>query len=450
MRHIYHESAFDTAAPVGSLWEETAGAPVDCPDLAGEENASCDVAIIGAGVTGLSAAYHMARDNGVHVRVLEAGVVGWGGSGRNGGFVGGGGSKVDGDVLAKRYGLDEAKRFMGWQKGTVELVADILQSENIDADKTGTNEIGFAHKPNRATGMAKYIAHSNKTFGTDYSYMDKDQCAEHGLAGPQVHGGFVIPGYFGIQPMKYVRGLARAAQKHGAIIHDHAPVGGWRKDGDMHVLSTPKGEVRARKVIIATNGYTAEDTNSGLAGRMLPGLSNILVTRPMNAEEIKAQGWTTTDICFDSRKLLHYIRLLPDGRFMFGGRGGWDASAEGKARMRLYMERTFREMLPAWSDVEFTHFWNGFICLSYDLVAHISNPQGDNSVWSALAWQGSGVAAGTGAGKLAAKLAVGEATAQADIPLVMRKEPPKFPFPFLRTTYLRAAYSLYHIKDEYF
>ena len=92
--------------------------------------------------------------------------------------------------------------------------------------------------------------------------------------------------------------------------------------------------------------------------------------------------------------------------------------------------------------------WNGFISLLYNLVAHISNPQGD-TVWSALAWQGSGVAAGTGAGKLVASLVKGEATAQADIPLVMRSQPPKFPFPFLRTKYLRAVYTLYRIKDEY-
>lgn len=449
MRHIYHESAFDTAVLVGSLWEETAGDPVECTDLAGEENVECEVAIIGAGVTGLSAAYHMARDSGVDVRVLEAGDVGWGGSGRNGGFVGRGGTKVDAEGLARRFGLAEARRFADWQKSTVELVAELLQSEGIDAEKTGRSEIGFAHRPNRAEGMRRYVEHSNRTFGTDYSYMDRDQCREHGLAGPQVHGGYVIPGCFGIHPMKYVRGLARAAQKHGVVIHEHAPVGDWRKDGGTHLLSTPKGVVRAKRVIIATNGYTAEDTHKGLAGRMLPGLSNILVTRPLSQEEIKAQGWSTTDLCFDSRKLLHYVRLLPDGRFMFGGRGGWDASERGKARMRVYMERTFKEMLPAWSDVEFTHFWNGFICLSYDLVAHISNPQGDDTVWSALAWQGSGVAAGTGAGKLVASLVKGEATAQAVIPLVMRSQPPKFPFPFLRTKYLRAAYALYRIKDEY-
>ena len=153
---------------------------------------------------------------------------------------------------------------------------------------------------------------------------------------------------------------------------------------------------------------------------------------------------------YDTRNLLHYIRLLPDGRFLFGGRGGYDASPAGKARMRAYMERSFKQMLPTWSNVEFIHFWNGFVNLSYDQVAHISNPADDDTVWSALGWQGSGIAAGTGAGKIVAQLVTGSASAQQAIPLVMRSQPPKFPLSFLRTTYLRAAYSLYRIKDEYF
>ena len=279
MRHIYHESAFDTTAPVGSLWEDTAGDPVECTDLAGEEDVECEAAIIGAGVTGLSAAYHMARDSGIDVRVLEAGDVGWGGSGRNGGFVGRGGTMVDAEGLARRFGLAEARRFADWQKSTVELVADILQSEGIDAEKTGQTEIGFAHRPNRAEGMRRYVEHLNKTFGTDYSYMDRNQCREHGLAGPQVHGGYVIPDCFGIHPMKYVRGLARAAQKHGVVVHEHAPVGDWRRDGDIHLLSTPKGVVRAKSVIISTNGYGGRHTQR--TGRAdVTGALQHLVTRP--------------------------------------------------------------------------------------------------------------------------------------------------------------------------
>ena len=277
MRHIYHESAFDTTAPVGSLWEDAAGDPVECTDLAGEEDVGCEVAIIGAGVTGLSAAYHMARDSGIDVRVLEAGDVGWGGSGRNGGFVGRGGTMVDAEGLARRFGLAEAIRFADWQKSTVELVADILQSEGTDAEKTGQTEIGFAHRPNRAEGMRRYVEHSNKTFGTDYSYMDRDQCREHGLAGPQVHGGYVIPDCFGIHPMKYVRDWPRRPEARRGHPRTRPR---WGLMKTYTSFRHPK-VWSARKVSSSPPTATAEDTHKGLAGRMLPGLSNILVTRPL-------------------------------------------------------------------------------------------------------------------------------------------------------------------------
>ncbi len=449
MRHIYDESAFDTTKPVGSWWLDSAGDAVDTTDLAGGENVRCEIAVIGAGYTGLSAAYHLARDHGADVRVLDAAYPGFGGSGRNGGFVGPGATKLSSDAMVRKVGMDETKRFMALQGESIDLVAALLDGENIDADKTGACEIEFAHKPNRVQELRQGAAYMRNTFGAKFEFMDKDECTAHGFAGPQVHGGLKIPGCFGVHPLKYARGLARAAQKRGVIIHGEAPVIGWHKEGGTHVLATPRGEVRAKQVIIGTNGYTAEDTNPGLAGRVLPGLSNILITRPLSAEEQAAQGWTTTDIIYDSRKLLHYVRLLPDGRFLFGGRGGWDASPAGKARMRIYMEKTFKQMFPAWAHVEFTHFWNGFICLTYDLVAHVGHPQGDETVWSALAYHGSGVAAATGTGRLAARLAAKAATLEKDVPVIMRDVPPRFPFPFLRTQYLRGAYAWYHIKDEW-
>jgi len=449
MRHIYDETAFDTTKPVGSWWLDSAGEAVATTDLAGVENVRCDIAIIGGGFTGLSAAFHLARDFGVNVRVLDAAYPGFGGSGRNGGFVGPGATKLDPGSMIRKVGMDETKRFMALQRDSIDLVGELLATEGIDADKTGTSEIEFAHKANRVQGLRDEAAYWRKTFGTDAQFMDKDECSAHGLAGPQVHAGLKFSDCFGVHPLKYVRGLARAAQAQGVVIHDHAPVVGWSKEQGVHVLSTPKGEVRADQVIIGTNGYTAEDTNPGLAGRVLPALSNILITRPLTAEEQASQGWTTTDITFDSRKLLHYVRLLPDGRFLFGGRGGWDASPAGKASMRAYMEKTFKEMFPAWSDVEFTHFWNGFICLTSDLVAHVGHPQGDETVWSALAYHGSGVAAATGTGRLVARLAAGAATLEADVPSIMHGVPPRFPLPFLRTQYLRGAYWWYYAKDEW-
>ena len=442
--------AFDTSRPVESWWLDSVGENVQCSDLSCERNDYCDVAVIGAGFTGLSAAYHIAMDYEADVRVLDASYPGFGCSGRNGGFVGGEATKLDIDDIIKKFGLAETKRFYKVQREATETVATILEAESIDADKTGSSLICFAHKLNRVEKLQKTVEYVKKTLGENWTFMTRDECTSHGLAGPQVFAGIKIPDHFGLHPLKYVFGLARAAQKRGVTIYNEAPVRDWKKEGGYHTLVTSKGNLKAKKVIVGTNGYTSETMNMKLSGRLLPALSNILVTRPLSRAEQLAQGWTTHDTTFDTRKLLHYVRLLPDGRFLFGGRGGLDASLEGKKKMRACMEKEFKQMFPAWRDVEFTHFWNGFVCLTYDRVAHIGRVDDDDTVWCALAYHGNGVSAATAAGKTLSKLVMGSSTIEHEVPLLMQGIPPRFPFAFLRTTYLQGAYWWYQVNDNFF
>lgn len=450
MRYLYHDHAYDFTRPAPSWWEASAGAPVETNDLAAEENVSCDIAIIGGGYTGLSAAYHLVRDHGADVRVLDAGKPGWGASGRNGGFCGPGATKLSRDQMIRRYGVEAAKAFGAMQREAVDLVAELLEKENIDADKTGDHgEICFAHKPSRVAGLIEEAKTPDEMFPFETSFLDRGDCRALGIAGPEVYGGLLMKGPFGLHPLKYCQGLARAAQRHGAVLHHDARVDGWRRDGVDHVLSTANGDVRAKKVIVGTNGYTAEDLHPALGGTLLPTLTNILVTRPLTLEERQAQGWTATDIAFDTRKLLHYVRLLPDGRFLFGGRGGWDASPEGVNERRQLMIRQFNRMFPAWAGVEFTHFWNGFVCVTYDRVVHIGFLDDDPTMIAALAYHGSGVATATWNGRLAARLAAGNISLDDAAPLMMRGAPPRFPVPWLRKTYLKAAYAGYGLKDEW-
>lgn len=449
MDFMYHPSAYRWGEPCGSWWEDSADHPVACADLAGEEGASCDIAVIGGGYTGLSAALHLSRDHGADVRVVEAGWPGWGASGRNGGFSCMGMAKLGYETMTARYGLDETRRFHDIQKQAVGLVAELIETEAIDAERVPDGDIWLAHKPNRIAELRAVQRYMKETFGEDSRFLDREELGAHGIAGPEFHAGLRLNRGFGLHPLKYCQGLARAAQRHGAVLYAEAPVTDWLLVDGGHVLVTPKGELRARTVIVATNGYTAESLHRGLRGRLLPVLSNILVTRPLSAEEQAAQGWTTTDIAYDSRKLLHYVRLLPDGRYLFGGRGGASAAPEARAGMRAHMEKTFRRLYPAWADVEFTHFWNGFVCMAYDLVPHLGNVDGDRSVWCALAYHGSGVAGGTWTGRLAAALATGSARPRIDIPLVMQGPPPRFTPPFLRSIYLRSASAVFQFQDRF-
>ena len=136
-------------------------------------------------------------------------------------------------------------------------------------------------------------------------------------------------------------------------------------------MTTPLGTVTADRVLVATNGYTPEGLSPMLAGRVLPALSSILVTRPLTAAEQAAQGWTKPALVADTRQLLFYIRLLRDGRLLFGARGGTDASPAAFARQRAWMERRLGEKFPAWRGVGIDYAWWGLVCLASDRLPHL-------------------------------------------------------------------------------
>ena len=174
----------------------------------------------------------------------------------------------------------------------------------------------------------------------------------------------------------------------------------------MATCSPPTaGTLKARHVIIATNGYTPEDVSPCHRGRIMPALSSILVTRPLTEAERQAQGWTSPLMAYDSRKLLHYFRLLPNGRFLFGGRGGTDASNAGGEAYRDVLTAAFHDLFPAWRNVEITHYWRGFVCLAYDLVPYVAPSTTNKTVWTAIAYHGNGVAMGSWSGRAVARLA---------------------------------------------
>jgi glycine/D-amino acid oxidase-like deaminating enzyme len=258
MKHLYHPSALDTAAPVPSWWRESVAAPpAEYAPLEGD--VETDVAVIGGGFTGLSAAYHLAREHGIRAVVLERAYPGWGASGRNGGFCCMGGSKLSWKKTITTYGLDQARAFHQAQAESVQMVGDLLDAEKIDADRTGTGEIALAHRKSMLAAMATEAKFMANAFGAPSRTLDREALAAEGIAGPHFHGGVANPVGFGLNPFKYVTGLAAAAARQGVRIAAHSPVTGWTRETYGHRLATPKGSVRADKVLIATNGYTPED-----------------------------------------------------------------------------------------------------------------------------------------------------------------------------------------------
>src|SRR5919199_6906733 len=250
---LYHAAHYARGRPLGPYWEATAGPePAGLAPLAGDT--ACEVAIVGGGYTGLSCAYHLAKQHGISAVVLEAGPVGWGASGRNGGFCGLGGTKLGYGTIAERFGLEAARRYFDAQKAGVALVRELAAAEGIDIEPTGEGEHYVAHKPGRVAALRARAELVERLFGERWAVWDREELAERLLDAPEAHGCLVIPHYFGLHPLRYVRGLAAAAARAGASVHPRTPVLAWERSPAGHRLRTPHGTVTAARVVLATNG----------------------------------------------------------------------------------------------------------------------------------------------------------------------------------------------------
>ena len=419
MVHLYGPQALDTARWPDSFWRASVTMPPPCAPLQG--SARADVAIIGAGYAGLNAALELVERHGADVAVLEAGQPGWGASGRNGGFCCAGSSKLSMAQITRRIGAGGADAFAAFQLASIDRVADNLHRYGIDADKGPDGEVQLAHSHRARMQMRRDAA-------ADDTVLTPTQLHARGMGGAAFAGGVYSAAGFSLHPMKYALGLAQAAQRAGvrlwgdSRVHAlHPSAGGW-------TLQTDSGTVQAGRVLIATNGYTDESLPGWLRGRILPVISTILVTRPLSQAEQAAQGWTSRVMAYDSRRLLHYFRLLPCGRFLFGARGGFSCDPAALDSYQRRARRDFEQMFPGFATADTDHAWSGLVCLTSALAPFAGAVPGAPGLHAALGWHGNGVAAASEAGRrIAADLTGGRAVAR--IPDLLRRPPPRIPVP---------------------
>ena len=445
MRQLYHRDLYDVSRPVQSYWQETA--PIrqaDYPPL--ETDARCEVAIIGGGYTGLSAALHLARDQGIEARVLEAGPIGWGASGRNGGMCTLAATKLSVGAMQKRYGETETKRFYAAQIEGIELVEALAADEGIDYDRQGDGNLLVAHRPAAFAELEDWDRFLRDNCGVETKLMSREAFAENGHESSEQFGALHMALGFGLHPLKLHAGLVAAAHRRGARIHGESAVRDWRREGAAHRLITARGSLLAERVVVATNGFTPEDLHPGFAARSLPALSNIVTTRPLTPDELAAQRWRTECPICNTREMLFYYRLLPDRRLLFGARGDTRGDLGSAARMRDWMVRRLGEVFPAWRDIPISHAWRGPICLTRRLTPAIGRLEEDPSVVFGLGYHGNGVNTAPWSGMMLARLIAG--AADEILPLALRGPSGRFPLPALRLWALRAAYLYYRLRDD--
>ena len=442
MKRIYPAFAYSEAPRAGCWWDETCAAP---DRVAQQGDAQADVVIIGGGFTGLNATLHLAQA-GVGATVLEAERVGFGASGRNGGFCCLGGGMLEDATLDRKFGREGR---LGWRQAelaAIRQVEDFITTHDVDVDRHSQGETQLAHRPRDFDEMRGKLDHYAENYGVTARLTEKADLAAEGLnAG--FEGAITVPIGFGLNPRKYVTALAEAAEEAGATVYHNSPaLNVTRRDGAFDV-TTPKGRIRAERVIIATNGYSSEDLPPWLSARYMPTQSSVIVTRTLTEAELAAQGWTSQQASYDSRHLLHYFRLMPDNRMLFGVRGGLLSNPASEARALRRARADFEAMFPAWRNVETPHGWSGMVCIARNRMPFVGEVPDQPGMFAGLCYHGNGVAMASYSGALLADLVRGK-TPERPYPAPMRGPLARFELGRFRRAVMPFVYAGFALSDR--
>jgi len=448
MKRFYHESLyqFDQAQP--SYWEATAGERLpDWPSVSGDQH--CDIAVIGGGFTGMSTALHLARDHGSDVHVLEAGHIGWGASGRNGGFCSVGGTKMSIKRQLRKYGKEQTYRYYQSQIDAIALSKQLIETEDMGFKPIGHGEWVVAESTAHFKRMNAEAEEMAAYTPVKPLMLSQQQFARAGYDAPHQHGAMLIQPGFGLHPLRYIKGLARAAFKYGAKISPNSEVIRWDKHNGKHRLTCANGTLTANKLVVACNGFMPEHLNPDLHGYTLPLQSVLNVTRPLSKEELALYPWHDNCPAVNSPHVYVYYRLLPDNRIMIGSRGDIFGHPDGALKTVKSIHDTFSRLWPKWNHVEFEYSWRGLICFSQTLKPTMSQLPNDSSVYLGFGYHGAGVAGATWVGEQMARwINSKQALSQTQLPALYKGMPPRFLLPALRKLYGRVGLEYYLTIDR--
>lgn len=440
MTRICDPFAYSDGPVEACFWNETASAE---PRPTLTETVTTDVAVIGGGYTGLSAALHLA-EGGRSVALLDEKQPGWGASGRNGGFCCRGGSKMSGARMRRRFGEGGYREYQLTERDAVDLVSGLLSRLNIDADVQSTGETALAHRPKDFRDFEHEAKENKRLFGVESEIFGPEDLARRGMNGP-FHGGITTPIGFGLNPKKYALQLADSAEHAGVRIFGGSQVTAIEGSNGAFQLRTPQGVVHAKKVVLATNGYSSETVPNWMRGRYFPAQSSVIVTRPLSDEDLASQGWTSDQLAYDTRNLLHYFRMLPDRRFLFGMRGGLATSKRVQDRIKVAIRKDFEDMFPGWAHVETPWFWSGFVCYAPDMTPFVGELPDSEGIFASYAYHGNGVAMGSYCGALMAERILGKPSLR--LPKVISSPPRRLPGGRYRRLAMYPAYLGYWLRD---
>jgi glycine/D-amino acid oxidase-like deaminating enzyme len=364
-----------------------------------------DVAVIGAGFTGLSAAHTLAM-RGAKAAVLERETIGWGASSRNGGMVLTG-MKLGVNRLISMYGRELTRRMYAASLETIDCVEKIIREEAIDCDFSRCGHVEVACKQKHFDDYARQAEVIGREFNHELRVVPKAELGDE-IGSDIYFGGMVDEVSAGLNPARYVAGLGRAAIRAGADIFEKTPVESLKREsrqGDSGwKVATSRGDLWAREVFVGTSGYTGKTTPS-LQRKIIP-IGSFIVTTEVLPESL-AHGLSPRDrMIYDSKNYLYYYRLTPDRRMLFGGRAAFfPENYRTIRRSAEILRRGMIDVYPQLRDTKIDYVWGGTLDFAFDIMPHAGQIDG---IYYALGYAGHGVAMATYQGQKMAELISGD------------------------------------------
>jgi glycine/D-amino acid oxidase-like deaminating enzyme len=371
---------------------------------------------------------------GRSVALLEKAVLGWGASSRNGGMMHPG-FKLGPATLLKRFG-NRGRQLYQASLDAFALVEETIRTNRIECDYARTGHLYLAHKPGLVGHLEAEARVLNEDFGVGARVLKREALAAE-IGSPVYHAALLYERSGGLHPARYFAGLAMLARDRGAHLYDQTPATAIerRKRGGF-VITTPRGKIVARDVLVATNGYS-DGLVPKIRRRVIPIGSYIIATEPLSTDRAKS-AIRNGRMLFDSKNFLYYWRLSRDNRMLFGGRASFAPTTIANARDWLYaaMIRVYPQLAGAMVE----HAWGGNVGFTFDRLPHIGRIDG---ITYALGYCGTGVAMSTYFGQLAADWIAG-----GELPDCWQRAFPSVPFYRETAWFLPAAGWYYAALDR--
>lgn len=432
-----------------SYWLEASGDDLTPrPPLDG--STSADVAILGAGYSGLWTAYYLLKhDPSLNVVLLEREIAGFGASGRNGAWCAPG-LNISLARLERQHGHDAARRTYAAVAQAVDEIGRVAVDEGFDIDWRAGGELIVSRGPHETPALDAELRELERFgFGADYQLLSRDELAGR-IRIADAEAALYTPHGAAVQPAKLARGLARTVERMGATIYegtevtDYWPAGGLggRRRAELLTLN---GQVSADVVVLAGEAYLTRLRR--LHRALIPVWSLIVLSEPLPADVWRQIGWEGHELIGSPRYTVVYLSRTPDGRILFGGRGApyrfgspiRDAYDRHGATHEMLRELA-RTWFPALRDFRFTHAWGGPLGMPRDWHPTIAfDPR--SGVATARGYVGHGVSTANLAGRTLAELITGQQTERTELPLVNHRSPNWEPEPFrwIGVRYTQAA-----------